>query len=186
MAGYQKIASLFHEGIDKMKTLRGLVDYLMPQNNVRDHELQDQLDAQRQANETLERDLISLKQKVASLSRMPDQVSDTKLEEQMDDIWQQVTAWVRTNFRQSKTAPTYFEVMPALSESSMILLGDYSRIILGTTKYELLKVVGAVIGREMTSIFGDFYFGIESDESSGNVLHLADVFKGNSTLLRPS
>jgi len=143
-------------------------------------ELQDLINAQGQEKEALEQDLVSLKRKVATLSRMPNQVSDAELKQELDAIWQQVRSWVKPNFRQSKAMPACVEELPAMSESSLILLGDYCHLIAGMPNSDLIKVVSAIVGRELTRILGDFYFGIESGKSSGNIFHLADSSKGKS------
>jgi len=150
--------------------------------NIKVQELQDLLNAQGHEKEALEQDLVSLKRKVATLSRMPNQVSDAELKQEMDAIWQQVRSWVKTSFRQSKTVPACVEELPAMSESSLILLGDYWRLIAEMPKSDLIKVVCAIVGRELSRILGDFYFGIESDKSSGNIFHLADSSKGKSAI----
>ena len=164
----------------KVQELQNLLNEQCQERNIKVKELQDLLNARDQEKEALEKDLVSLKHKVATLSRMPDQVSDAELKEEMDAIWQQVRSWVKTNFRQSKTVPSCIEEMPALSESSLILLGDYWRGIPGTSKAHMLKIGCAVVGRELARILDEFYFGIANDESPGNIFQLVDSSKGKS------
>ena len=144
--------------------------------------LQVLLDKQRKRNETLEQDLADLRLRVATFSRMPGQVSDTELKEQMEDIWQQACHWTRSNFRKLTKVASDGQDIAELSETSKMLLGDYLHILPGSSHAKVLKLGRMIVAFEVTKILSDFYFGIDEDGSFGGIIRLADAAKGTSLL----
>jgi len=142
--------------------------------------LQKLLDIQRQENQSLELDIADLRLQVATFSRMPGQKSDTELKDQMEDIWQQASSWVTTNFRKLKTVVWTGDSIPQMSDSSKVLLGDYLHILPGSSHSRVLQIGQAVIGFEVTRVLKNHYFGIDKDGSFGGIIRLAEASKGTS------
>jgi len=140
--------------------------------------LQGLLDAQRQENQELQQDLADLRLQVATFSRMPGQVSDTELKEQMEDIWQQACHWIGTNFRKLKIVVWDGQNIPELSETSKTLLGDYLHILVGSSHSRVLKVGRVIVAIEITKILSHYFFGIDRDGEFGGIIRLAEASKG--------
>lgn len=148
-------------------------------------QLQQALEEQRKENKGLKQDMVELKRQVASLSTLPNQVADDRLKEQLDDIYLQTAAWVKTHFRKHKqcelcdgfpcgallrqSGPT----KPKLSSSTVKLLRqdgidleDYE----GTAR---LKLAQAIIGGKLNRILQTFYFGTDRDGTAGSIADIA-------------
>jgi len=193
MDGFQQIISVLSDCYERMKIFGSAMSHIMPVEYGDARELKRLLDAERKnraaveenmkqaleaaskERDALEADLINLKRKVSMLSAMPGQVSDAMLRDQLENIWQQAHTWVKTNFR--KLQPARFHIS-ILSQSSIDLIGDFMGNMHGFSQAELLKVGLAIVGRALTGILGDFYFGLDRDMRPGTILDLSEATNG--------
>jgi len=164
-----------------VESLGEVAKLAMPADHKKSQKLQDMLDAQIDENKLLQRDMADLKLQVATFSRMPGQVAEAELKDQMEDIWQQAFSWIGTHFRKLKTVAWKGETLPKLSESSKVLLEVHLHNLPDSSHLELLDIGYAIMAGQLKRILNDHYFGLSNDGKAGHIFQLIDAAKGMVT-----
>jgi hypothetical protein len=173
----RKLYNLFNDWARAAKTLKARNQHLRENltNVVR------ALDQKRAEHERLERDFDALRQKVASMNSLPNQVADDVLKSCMSDLFHLAGSWVRSNFRKYKSDEVFLP--EAISPSTEFLLRHNQGIFEDHSTIRL-QSAQAVVGWALLSILQSFYYGIDKDGSAGNLVELARMKRGMIVIFR--